>query len=210
MLFRSPPAKDDIRKTLAHTGFQHLILKQDSLLKDHPNVQIDCDGIAQGYSVDQLASIFIKKNIKDFIIELGGEIFASGHPINRPNWQIAIQSTAHQLDDISKWKVALNDKSITTSGSMNKFIQLGNQYFSHVVNPITGYPVSNKIIAVTVIANDAITADALDNALMVMGIEKAFQWVKKYPDLGIYIQYVDEKGIVRETTNSEMKKYMLN
>jgi len=64
---------------------------------------------------------------------------------------------------------------------MNKFLQLGNEYFSHVVNPLTGYPVPHKIISVTVVAKDAITADALDNALMVMGMKKCIQMDCKKP-----------------------------
>jgi FAD:protein FMN transferase len=204
-----PPTHQTIKKTLRRIGYQNLILKGDSLLKKIPSLKIDCDGIAQGYTVDQLALIFQKKNIENYIIELGGEVYARGKPLLKTSWEIAVQPTVNSLSDHSSPKIALSNKAITTSGSMNKFLQLGKEYFSHVVNPLTGYPVPHKIISVTVVANDAITADALDNALMVMGMTKAFKWIANNPEIGLYIHYVDDKGNQKEMMSDTIQKYML-
>jgi thiamine biosynthesis lipoprotein len=204
-----PPNNKVIKKTLLHVGYQYLSIKGDSLLKKYPSLQIDCDGIAQGYTVDQLALIFKKKNIEHFIIELGGEVYANGRPLQKKSWEIAIQPIVIPFLHPSSLKVSLTNHAITTSGSMNKFLQLGKEYFSHVVNPLTGHPVPHKIISVTVVANNAITADALDNALMVMGVEKAFQWADNNPGIGVYIQYVDKKGNQKEKMNDTMQKYIL-
>ena len=96
------------------------------------------------------------------------------------------------------------------SGRMSKFKKIGSSYYSHIFNPNTGKPLQSKIISVTVIAKDAMTADALDNALMVMGIDKSMKWLQHYPETGVLIQYLDDQGIVQKTTNEFFRKYSYN
>lgn len=73
--------------------------------------------------------------------------------------------------------------------------------YSHIIDPKNGRPVSNNILSVTVVANDAQTADAWDNALLVMGLEKSKALLKDHPDLGVYVMYRDERGSIKEYSN---------
>lgn len=203
------PSSEKINQTLKHVGFRHLFIIGDSLIKDHPSVQIDCDGIAQGYTVDQLSLLLKKKNIENFIIELGGEIYANGQPLDKPYWKVAIQPTENPLHQ-TEIQVALKNKAITTSGSMSKFKKIGKDYFSHVVDPKNGRPVNHQIVAVSVLASDAMTADALDNAFMVMGIESALEWVKRNPTVGVCIYYLDDIGYVQKILDANFGKVVLH
>jgi thiamine biosynthesis lipoprotein len=202
------PTDQQIKNILKIIGSGHLIIKNDSLLKDNPLVQIDCDGIAQGYSVDQIAHLLKQKHVHDFVVELGGEVFARGHPPGKAAWNIALQSQAEEIFSNDSAKINISNYAVTTSGSMNKFKKIGHTYYSHVFNPNTGKPVQSKIISVTLVAKDAITADALDNALMVMGIKKSMNWLQQYPEVGVLIQYVDDHGIVQRTMNEFFRKFL--
>jgi thiamine biosynthesis lipoprotein len=104
--------------------------------------------------------------------------------------------------------VNISNKAITTSGNYRKYKKLGNLYFSHIIDPIQGRPVNNGIISVTVIADDAITADALDNAFMVMGIEKSFQLIQVLPSVGFFITYKNTSGMIVDTANNYFKTYL--
>jgi thiamine biosynthesis lipoprotein len=205
---RQQPKPSNIRKLMKTIGFQHVSIKGDSLIKDNPAVQIDCDGIAQGYSVDQVARLLKESKINDFIVELGGEIFASGHPPGKTCWEVAIHTSSDQMFETADPVIRLSNAAVTTSGSMNKYIQSGKKIFSHIVHPRKGKPIRHKIISVTVIAKDAITADALDNALMVMGVEKAMKWLINHPIAAAQIDYRKGKKKSMQNSNLAFKKLL--
>ncbi len=119
-----------LQKTNKFVGYHHLSFNRDSLVKDNPNTQIDCDGIAQGYTVDQLALFIRNKGISDFMVEVGGEVYASGNNLAGSDWIIGIEGVEiYKGDDhfITK-KISLSNMAVTTSGSMKKYRKLGNRY----------------------------------------------------------------------------------
>lgn len=204
------PSKKAIINIQRLVGLQHIQMKGDSLVKDDPAVQIDCDGIAQGYSVDQMAAIFKSHDIHDFIVELGGEIYASGHPPAKTSWSVAVYTHSEKpINDVDP-TIRLSNAAVTTSGSMNKFMQSGKKIYSHIVHPLKGKPIKQKIIAVTVIANDAVTADALDNALMVMGVQPALRWLAAHPIGGANIYYRKGRKKVMQASNDMFTSYQLH
>ena len=209
---KSIPSLALLQKTNKVVGYHHLSFNRDSLVKDNPNTQIDCDGIAQGYTVDQLVLFIRNKGITDFMVEVGGEVFASGKNLAGRDWIIGIEgSDVYKGDDrfISN-KISLSNMAVTTSGSMKKYQKLGNSYWSHIVDPRTAMPVDNRIVSVTVIAPDAITADAYDNALMVMGVNQAFALANSIKDMGLYIVYANKDGTVSDTSNLCFKQFLIH
>jgi len=171
--FSSIPVATEIQKVLQVIGSKNLVIKKDSLLALKKGVQIDCNGIAQGYTVDVIAGFLEQNGLKDFMVEVGGEIKVLGKNGMGENWKVGVEAAEiiagewHPINSI----IELNDEAITTSGVYRNFFNFKGERYSHILNPKTGFPVKNKIVAVTVIAENAITADAWDNALMVMGID---------------------------------------
>ena len=206
----SLPPKEKISNALGSVGSNKLIFRNDSLIKLLPSVLIDCDGIAQGYSVDVLFEFVQQKKLSNYIIELGGEIRTAGFNVNQLPWMIGIENPNLSYDNefMLTRKVAISGKAITTSGSYRKFKKIGENYFSHVIDPVKGHPVDNGVISVSVIAKDAITADALDNAFMVMGIEKSFAFQNDMPDIGVFILYQKIDGSIADTSNAFFKSYL--
>ena len=204
------PNSSLIKRTLKNIGSDKLAFFQDSLIKTNPFIRIDCDGIAQGYSVDVFYELLLSKGIDDYIIEIGGEIRTHGFNEKGEAWTVGIEDPSQFLnnDFLVNKVVNISNKAITTSGNYRKYKKLGNLYFSHIIDPIQGRPVNNGIISVSVIADDAITADALDNAFMVMGIEKSFQLIQSLPSVGFYITYKNTSGMIVDTANNYFKTYI--
>jgi thiamine biosynthesis lipoprotein len=144
------------------------------------------------------------------MVELGGEIRTAGFNLSQLPWVIGIENPNLNYDNeymVTK-KVAISNNAITTSGSYRKFKKIGEHYFSHIIDPIQGHPVNNGVISVSVIAKDAITADALDNAFMVLGIQKSFELQKNMPNVGIFFLYQKKDGTIADTANAVFKSYL--
>ncbi len=208
----TPPGPLQLASVLKHVGPHHISIRNDSLLKDDPHTMIDCDGVAQGYTVDQLSQFLLSLGIKDFMVELGGEVRTSGKSFDGKHWIIGLEdpSASFGTNSIVSKRVSLSGLAITTSGSLKKFKRLGNAYFSHIMDPRTGRPINNGIVSVTVIARDAITADAYDNAVMVFGIQQSFSRFGADPSIGFHIVYTKADGSLADTSNLRFKDFLLN
>jgi FAD:protein FMN transferase len=205
------PDATSLKNILSCVNTKLLQLKGNRLMKTKPCVKIDLNGIAQGYSVDVLASFLEKHGVKNYIVELGGEIRVKGR--KQPSGEkmkIGIESPNedafenHPMQKI----IALDKGAITTSGSYRKYYESNGQKITHLINPKTGYPQKNELISVTVYARDAMTADAYDNALMLMGLQQALAFVEKRKDLAAYLVYKNANGSIADTASSAFLKLM--
>lgn len=208
--------KEKITKTvidslLKFVGFQNIYIKDSIIIKQDPRVMIDVNAIAQGYSVDIVSSFLEKHNITNYLVEIGGELKAKGINKKGENWKIGIDKPfdnnnipGENLQAIIK----LTDKSLATSGNYRKFYKRNGIKYSHTINPKTGYPVKHSLLSTTVIANDCITADAYATAFMVMGVDKAYELVKKLPNIEAYFIYSNENGEFMEKSTPKMQEIL--
>ncbi|MCW2118921.1 FAD:protein FMN transferase [Flavobacterium sp. 7A] len=199
------PNSELLKEVKRNIGSKLLQIKGNFLLKKNPKVRIDVNGIAQGYSVDVVADFLKQKKIVNYLVEIGGEIRIKGK--RQPSGElmkIGIESPTHQehLPKSYQKIVSIPEGAITTSGNYQKFYESKGKKIAHLMNPNTGYPVQNDLISVTVFAPDAITADGYDNALMAMGLKKAFQFVSKRKKLEAYFIYNDDNGVVKDTATT--------
>jgi thiamine biosynthesis lipoprotein len=174
-------------------------------------VQIDLNGIAQGYSVDQIAVLLESKGVASYVAELGGEIRVKGRKKDSgEKFRVGIESPGMDSSgDHPLQKMLYMDKgAVTTSGSYRQFHESGGKRITHIINPLTGYPVDNELISVTVYAADAITADGYDNALMLMGLIPAISFTESRPDLDAYFIYRDSDGTIRDTATRHFYELM--
>ncbi len=199
------PSSDRIRQTMSAVGYQKILIKDSMLTKTIPSLAIDCDGIAQGYSVDKIGELLQMKGIHHYQIELGGEVLVKGVALNNQPWNTSIDMLNGQHQQQEKI-LHLNDEAVTTAGSFSKFSKLGGKYFGHIINPRNGKPIDNGMISATVICEDAMTADALDNAFMVMGYKQAMNYVRDKTKMGLYITYRTPDGSLKDTANAYFLK----
>jgi thiamine biosynthesis lipoprotein len=199
-----------IIEILSYVGMNNLSYKNFVLKKSNQKVKIDLNGIAQGYSVDLLAQLLEKSGIKNYIVELGGEIRVLGQKPDGSLMRIGVEGPDENDIPAIKHVIAVRKGALTTSGNYRKFHQNGNKKYSHLINPKTGYPIQNEMISVTVFAKDALTADGYDNALMGMSLKQALSFVEKRNFLEAYIVYHNEKGKICDTLTAGFKKIITN
>jgi len=209
----APPSPTTIQAILPQVGSDKIHLRGDSLVKDRPGVHLDLNGIAQGYTVDVLAKLLEDKHIRDYLVELGGEIrvrgrkWPSGEPmrigIERPEASDLPGAGMQQI-------IQLKAGGVTTSGNYRKFKQWGAVKSAHLINPKTGYSFHNELISATVVAPDAFTADAYDNALMGMGLANALAFLSQHRDLQAYLIYQRPDGAVADTSTQEFQRLIFH
>jgi thiamine biosynthesis lipoprotein len=208
------PDSNKIKSILTCIGSDKLVIRKESLIKTIPCLKIDVNGIAQGYSVDVLAKYLEKKGIRDYLIEVGGELRVRGKKPNGELMKIGIESPAkHSFDEPVIGKtIRLKKGAITTSGSYRKFVTSEDHQkkLSHLIDPFSGYPLQGSLISVTVIAKDAITADGYDNALMAMSVEDALAFVEKKKGMEAYFIYLKPDGVVRDTATRGFGRYLVD
>ncbi|MBI1341361.1 MAG: FAD:protein FMN transferase [Terrimonas sp.] len=205
------PGNKQLDQIKTCVGSRYLKVKNNFLRKTKPCVTLDMNGIAQGYSVDVLAEFLERNGIHDYIAELGGEIRVKGR--RQPSgekFRVGIESPAEdEFENHSIQKIIMMDQgAITTSGSYRKYYESDGRKITHLINPITGYPIQNEMISVTVYAKDAITADAFDNALMLMGLKDALQFTEAKKELAAYFIYKKADGTIADTASSQFYKLM--
>ncbi|PWS31454.1 FAD:protein FMN transferase [Pedobacter paludis] len=200
------PDSLSIISILKCVGMKNLTLKNGYLNKNKACIQIDLNGIAQGYSVDVIADYLSKKGINNYVAELGGELRILGPKPDGKPMKIGIEGPDSDGTPIIRHIASLNFGAITTSGNYRKFHQNGNRKISHLIDAKTGYPLDNEMISVTVFANDAITADGYDNALMGMHLNEAMKFVEERKNLEAYFVYHKKNGAVADTLTTGFKK----
>ncbi len=189
-------------------GTEKLSLRGSTLRKQKPCVTIDVNGIAQGYSVDIIAGFLDARGLSTYIVEVGGEIRVKGKKPTGDRMKIGIEAPDHD-GELMQRVIVLENAAVTTSGNYTRLYETGGQRIHHLIDPATGYPVSNELISVTVIAPDAMTADAYDNALMAMGLSKALRFVEERTYLAAFFIYRNEDGSVSDTASSRFQTYFL-
>ena len=206
------PDSTEIKKLLQNVGMNYLELKGNRLLKKKPGIQIDLNGIAQGYSVDVVANYLVSKGITSYVVEIGGEIRMKGPKPDGSAMRIGIEGPAlnEQSEPQLRHVISFNEGAVTTSGNYRKYLQTGRKKISHLINPKTGYPLDNQLISVTIYARDALTADGYDNAVMAMDIEEALAFVKARKGMEAYIIYHRKDGSVTDTLTTGFKKMIVN
>jgi len=177
-------------------NYRAVKLENGNFIKENPNIQIDFNAIAQGYSVDLIGGFLEKKGITNYLVDVGGEVLGKGIKPDGNQWTVGIEKPTENQDSDRQLKAVLNikNKAIATSGNYRKFYEVDGIRFSHTIDPKTGYPVKHSLLSTTVLADSASIADAYATAFMVMGVEKTQEFLKVHPELEVYLIYSGETG----------------
>lgn len=158
---------------LKFVGINNLKLYNNELLKKYPNIKLDFNSIAPGYTVDLIAEFFKKKKINYYLIDIGGEIKTMSN--NKKYWKIGIEDPRSKINARkSIIKINLSNQSLATSGNYRKIkLSENGTIISHTINPKNGNANINNLLSVSVINNKTIDADAFATIGMLLGLEEA-------------------------------------
>ncbi len=202
------PDDKEVERLMKNVGSEKISLDGLFLSKEQPEVLIDVNAIAQGYTVDLIAEFLERKGVTDYLVELGGEIRTLGLSTRGKHWLVGVDRPEdHALSGESLQVIlSLSGESLVTSGNYRKFFVKDGIRYSHTIDPSTGYPVDHTLLSATVIDKTSARADALATAFMVMGTQPTKDWVLKNPDVEVYLIYSDELGEFQIWMSESMKK----
>jgi thiamine biosynthesis lipoprotein len=200
-----------IDSLVQYVGMEKVKLQGDSLVKTDPNVLLDVNALAQGYSVDVVAVFLERRKIRNYMVEIGGEIRARGKNEQGVYWQIGIDRpvTGNYIPGVKLQSILkLKDRSLATSGNYRRFYEKNGIKYVHTINPKTGYPVISNLLSATVVAKSCMTADAYATAFMVMGTDRSIRFLEENRFLDAYLIYSDEKGNFKVYYTKGLKRYI--
>lgn len=204
------PSDAQIDSLKAFVGINKVSLEDEMVKKSMPEVQLDFNAIAQGYTVDVIASFLRSKGVKNYLIEVGGELRCEGFNSKGQEWNIGIEkpnfNATEQQNEVQDI-VSLSGISLATSGNYRKFVEKDGKKYSHTIDPKTGKPVTHHLLSVSVLASTCMEADAYATAYMVMGKDKAMATANKK---GMYIQcVVDEEGELKTYRSAGFEQFIV-
>ncbi len=202
---------DDVEIQIAQrsVGTHHLEVRTNppALNKKIPDLYVDLSAIAKGYGVDEVAKIMDQAGVENYMVEIGGEVKCKGVGYHGDAWRIGIETPNYERGTIEEI-LALDNISVATSGDYRNFIEHEGQYYSHTINPATGYPVTHNLGSITVAHQSAAAADAWATALLVLGPELALK-IADQQQLPILMITRESRGY-KTTSNKYMHRYLHN
>lgn len=178
-------------------NYKNIIINNENSIKlKKSGMCIDLGALAKGYATDLVVDILDSYNIKNALIDLGGNIFVKG--LNNKNllWKVGIQDPYNNRFE-SVGYIELSNKSVVTSGLYER----GN----HIINPKSGCPVENNIASVSIISDKSIDGEGLSTSCFVLGIKKSIKLLKKLKKINYIILTKDKKIICSNNLIDEFK-----
>lgn len=196
-----------IDSLLEYVGVSNFELKGDTLIKVLPNAMLDFNAIAQGYSVDLLANFLDKNLVRNYMIELGGEVVTKGKNGDGEWWRLGIDKPIENSESrILSAILSLENQALATSGNYRKFYEEDGVKYSHTINPKTGYPVTHSLLSASVVAKTCIEADGYATAFMVLGVEESKRILAMHSELDAFLIYADSLGVFRTFITPNLEK----
>lgn len=207
----TPQMIDSIKQFV---GYQKVRLDGRKVIKDDSRILLNCSAIAKGYASDVIARLLEREGVKNYMVEIGGEVTMKGVNQNGKCWRIGINKPEDDStgvkNDIEEVVQLCKKGGVATSGNYRNYYVKDGKKYAHTIDPRTGYPSEQSILSATIVAEDCITADAYATAFMAMGLEKAREAAKNIPGIEYYVIYSDENGKHQIEYSTGMLQYLPN
>ena len=196
-----PPAAEDIEGALARVGWRRLSWDPDTRKLTQPGGSyLDFSAIAKGYAADLVGERLEARGIRDFIVDLGGDMVIRGQRPGGTPWRIAIERPDPSTREIFSI-IELSDQALATSGSYRNFFEHGEQQFSHTIDPRTGKTIPQELVSVTVVHNNCKLADGLATAITALGADDGYEFAREQ-GLAALLLVRDDDDIIERMTDA--------
>ena len=195
------------------TGFEKVSLKNNLVFKENINIFLDFNAIAKGYCVDLISKMLKTNDINNHLVEIGGEMVASGiNEVKNSPWIVGIVDPLNIKSNNFIESIKLRNKALASSGNYRKYLidKESGKKIVHTINPKNGNAYSTKVLGTSVVAQDCITADAYATAFMAMPIEKSKKLIPFLKDIDVMIVYYDKNSDVKLYRTEGFEKLTLN
>jgi len=196
---RRVPNDLQVEKAKSNVGYDKLVIsranEKDVAIKKRDGVYVDLSSSAKGFGVDKVSEFLKTKGYKNHLVEIGGELKASGKKFDK-DWIVGVEKPTEGKKAV-QFAFPLKNMSIATSGDYRNFFKEGGKSYSHTINIETGRPVEHKLFSVTVLEESCMKADALATALMALGPDKAQNYAYEN-DLAVFLIFENPEGKLTE------------
>lgn len=190
------PDSQTLAEALARVGFSHLrVCEEDlSIAFDLPGVEVQMGAIGKGYAVDRAVEVLRAAGVRSAMVRGGqSSVRAFGALPDAGGWQINLP---HPLEpERSLARLILRDRALSTSSSVEQYFERNGRRYGHILDPRSGQPVLNELVAVSVLAEEATVADALSTAFFVLGEAGIREYVRKHPGVQVAILRGEDAGL---------------
>jgi len=192
--------------------YRKIRIENGKVIKENPDMKLDFNAIAQGYTSDLIAAFLESRGINNYLVDTGGEIMARGSKPNGQPWIVGIEKPAENWDSeqVVQTRIALRDKGLVTSGSTRKYVERNGRRYSHCIDPKTGYPLEHNVLSATVLAENSVWADALASICMVMGMEKSLPLIESMDGVEAFYNFVNEQNKLETFATEGFRKLIID
>ncbi len=200
------PDSIQIAKSVEKVNYKNIVLdkKNHTIFLKEEGMKIGFGATGKGYAADKASSLLKQLGVPAGIVNASGDLVTWGVLPNREKWKIGIQNP-YEIEKAVE-VIRIRNGAMTTSGNYEKYTEINGKRYAHIINPKTGWPVSG-ITSVTVIGENAEFCNGLSTSIMLLGVEKGLELLKKHPSYGAYI--LSDKGEVIYSSNYKKVKRKL-
>lgn len=187
------PTEDLVKRSVAKVGYQHIRLDSaaSTIFLELPGMKIGFGSIGKGYAADRGRDMMKAKGIEAGIVNASGDLSAWGSPPRSDVWKVGVNNPfkPHRMVKV----LHLNEMAVATSGSYEKYAEINGKRYSHIINPVTGYPATG-LTSVTIYGPSAEIANALSTSIMVLGEKEGKKLIQRFP--AYHYIFITDKGKV--------------
>ncbi|SFU71760.1 FAD:protein FMN transferase [Xenorhabdus koppenhoeferi] len=201
------PTDEELATRRVWTGIEHLSIEGNNLIKAIPELYVDLSSIAKGYGVDAVAEYLESQSIKNYMVDIGGEVRTSGNNGKGNPWRIAIEKPSDTgIAQSAQEIIEPGNMSVATSGDYRNYFEQNGVRYSHTINPKTGRPITHNLVSITVIAPTCMSADGFSTGLDVLGPEKGMELAEKL-NIPVFMIVKTKEGF-EERYSTAFKSYL--
>ena len=199
------PSDDAIATARAKSGHANTLkLHTRALQKTQPETQVYLAAIGKGYGADQVARAIESRGLRDYMVEIGGDLYAAGRNPEGLPWQIGIETPA-ALSGGVMGVVGVSDLGLASSGDYRNYFEQDGQRYSHVIDPETGRPITHKTASATVLAENSMLADAWATAMLTLGRERGLEIAEAHDIAVLFIERDADASDLRFKTSASAR-----
>lgn len=191
------PSRGYIDSLVTLVGLDKVTIDGGVMKASSRGVQLDFSSIAKGLACDEVGRMLERNGVTNYLVEIGGEVVAHGVNDRGTKWRISVDMPTDQAEEVSHASalvLALDGKSVATSGNYRQFAVVDGKRVTHIIDPKTGAAAQSDLLSVSIVAPHCVTADAWATACMAMGTEATREMMDKRTDLGVMTISADSAG----------------
>jgi len=188
-----PPRAAEVAERRKLIDYRHIVRdkKVETVFLDKAGVKISLGGIAKGFAIDRAAEVLIADGVEDFLAQAGGDLYVHGRKADGAPWIAGVRDPRGEAG-VYFAEMPVTDHAFSTAGDYERSYVIAGKRFHHIIDPRTGYP-ATACRSVTIWAKDALTADALDDAVFILGPKQGLELVESIDEAGAIIVDADNR-----------------